>query len=126
LKLLITIKKVVTTGVTLESALPMRGQAGALIEEYKLLIANTEDEMIYPHPLAGNTYIMKNRYSGENKWVSYKTDGLNVTAAYTKQSDAAPFKFYAVEDQVNTYTLQNVYSGLDKNNHWLSFRANEF
>lgn len=69
------------------------------------------------HALDGKTMVMVNAWSGENMFVSFKSNTKEMRAIYTERKDAMPLKFHAAE-QADTYFLLNVYSG---ENQWVSF-----
>jgi len=56
----------------------------------------------HPHPLAGQTFRMINRWHGQNKYISFTWNSQQwdldrkVRATYTKYKDAAPFRFHPV------------------------------
>lgn len=64
----------------------------------------------------GKIFKMYNRWSGEDKWISFTSDGKQLRAVYN-EGDAMPVKMFATGSP-NTYLMKNVWPGEDK---WISF-----
>jgi len=69
-----------------------------------------------PMSMDGKVFKMINRWSGENKWISF-TSGKKELRAIYNENDAMPVKMFAT-GAPNTYIMKNMWSGENK---WVSF-----
>lgn len=64
------------------------------------------------------TYKLRNRWPGENYWISFSEDGTWLYAMYADESEAMPIKFVATSVP-NVYKMMNMWGGQE--NKWISF-----